>query len=46
LITAAYLKVRYGELPESSEEVENVEHAWTRISQAGDEMVKAAKKKS
>lgn len=46
LITAAYLKVRYGELPESSEEVELVERAWRLVSQAGDEMVKAAKNKN
>lgn len=32
LITEAYLKVRYGELPETSQELEAVEAAWQRIS--------------
>jgi hypothetical protein len=35
-ITQAYIRVRYGELPETEEEVENVEQAWRRIAeQAG-----------
>lgn len=32
LITQAYLKVRYGELPETRAEVDAVERAWQRIS--------------
>jgi hypothetical protein len=43
LITEAYLKIRYGDFPESSDEVEMVERAWKRVSQAGDEMVKGKK---
>jgi hypothetical protein len=30
-ITQAYLRVRYGELPETVEEVQMVEHAWGRV---------------
>ena len=43
LITEAYLKIRYGDFPESTDEVEMVERAWKRVSQAGDEMVKGKK---
>lgn len=35
LITRAYLKVRYGELPEFREEVQMVESAWHKISEEG-----------
>ncbi len=35
-ITQAYLRVRYGELPETIEEVQRVEHAWAQISTAGE----------
>ena len=34
-ITDAYNNVRYGLLPETRQEVVNVESAWTRIHQAG-----------
>ncbi|HWQ85006.1 MAG TPA: DUF4129 domain-containing protein [Anaerolineales bacterium] len=34
-ITQAYVRVRYGELPESAGEITEVEHAWQRISAAG-----------
>lgn len=34
-ITNAYLKVRYGELPETREEVLAVETAWEQVQQAG-----------
>jgi len=33
LITHAYIRVRYGEYPESREEVEAVEAAWQRVSE-------------
>jgi hypothetical protein len=33
LITQAYLRVRYGEYPESHEEVDAVEAAWQRVSE-------------
>jgi len=45
LITEAYLKVRYGDLPELSEEVDAVEQAWQRVSEVGDEKVREANKK-
>jgi hypothetical protein len=35
-ITQAYVRVRYGELPETIEEVQRVKHAWGRISNAGE----------
>jgi hypothetical protein len=38
-ITKAYLRVRYGELPESRQEVEVVEAAWERIHGRGEEML-------
>jgi hypothetical protein len=31
LITEAYLRVRYGELPESQDQIEQVERAWKRL---------------
>lgn len=37
-ITAAYLKVRYGELPETRAEIEAVESAWKRVEQSGKRM--------
>lgn len=40
-ITDAYLLVRYGELPESVEELERVETAWKRVSSAGKEQLRA-----
>jgi len=42
-ITEAYLKVRYGDLPELREEVDAVELAWKKVSQVGYEKVKEAK---
>lgn len=38
-ITQAYLRVRYGELPETLQEVQEVERAWARIAAAGQELV-------
>jgi hypothetical protein len=35
LITAAYLKVRYGEYPETRGELEQVEQAWERVRREG-----------
>ena len=37
LITAAYLRVRYGEIPETSEEIQQVENAWDQVRTAGKE---------
>ena len=37
LITAAYLRVRYGEIPETNEEIELVENAWEQVSTQGKE---------
>jgi hypothetical protein len=42
-ITEAYLRVRYGDFPEQSEDVEAVEDAWKRVSQVGYEKVKEAR---
>lgn len=39
LITSAYIKVRYGELPETSKEIEEVLDAWKKISLFGKEML-------
>ena len=39
-ITHAYLRVRYGELPESSQEVMMVESAWKRVNTLGKEALK------
>jgi hypothetical protein len=36
-ITEAYLKVRYGELPETQGEVDQVEEAWQLVQKAGSE---------
>jgi hypothetical protein len=38
LITQAYLRVRYGEYPETEEQVEIVERAWERISDEGNRL--------
>jgi hypothetical protein len=37
LITAAYLRVRYGEIPETNEEIEQVESAWEHVRASGKE---------
>ncbi len=50
LITNAYIKIRYGELPENDEEVQAVEAAWDKIEAAGKiklaEQKKIAKKRA
>lgn len=38
IITNAYLKVRYGEIPESAQEVNTVESAWHRVESVGKEI--------
>jgi len=37
LITAAYLRVRYGEIPETKEEINEVESAWDNVRALGKE---------
>lgn len=37
-ITRAYVRVRYGELPETRMEIESVEHAWSRVHDLGREL--------
>lgn len=44
LVTRAYLRIRYGELPESRDEVEEVEQAWQRMSAAGKEQLQEKKR--
>ncbi len=39
-ITEAYLKVRYGELVETEEEVRSIEAAWHEVEAAGQSMIK------
>jgi hypothetical protein len=39
-ITEAYLKVRYGELAETEEEVRTIEDAWREIETAGHLIIK------
>ena len=43
-ITQAYLKVRYGELPESRDEVEQVVSAWKKVETQGKQQKAALKK--
>jgi hypothetical protein len=45
LITRSYLRVRYGELPETHQEVELVETAWQRVSEEGSQIMKQAQAK-
>jgi hypothetical protein len=45
-ITRAYLRVRYGELPETRQEVDQVEQAWERVRSLGMELLHEKKKKS
>lgn len=40
LVTTMYVRIRYGELPEQSEELEIVEQAWQRISFEGRKMIR------
>lgn len=42
-ITKSYLRVRYGELPETYQEVDMVETAWKRVSDQGDLIKKQAR---
>lgn len=44
-ITEAYLLVRYGELPESKEELDKVENAWRLVSSTGNEELKSRRRK-
>jgi hypothetical protein len=39
MITQAYLSVRYGQLPETKNEIEDVETAWKKLHSAGREML-------
>jgi hypothetical protein len=41
LITLAYVRVRYGEYPESQAEVIAVEQAWERLAEEGDRLKKS-----
>jgi hypothetical protein len=43
-ITQAYLRVRYGELPETQAEVDEVESAWGYVNTKGKEMLNSKKK--
>ena len=43
-ITDAYLRVRYGELPESNQEVQMVESAWQRVNTLGKDLLKHSSK--
>jgi hypothetical protein len=43
-ITGAYMQVRYGELPETAEELEQVEAAWKQVSSAGEEQLKTKRR--
>jgi hypothetical protein len=44
LITQAYVKVRYGELPEDQREMDAIEAAWKRLSEEGERMKKELEK--
>ncbi len=44
MITNAYLRVRYGELPETKGEVEIVEQAWKRVKTLGQEKLRTKKR--
>ena len=46
LITQGYLRVRYGELPETHQEVSDVEEAWKQVQTAGKEMLEEHKQQS
>ena len=40
LLTQAYVRVRYGQFPETQEELREVESAWSRLKAAGEELKK------
>jgi hypothetical protein len=42
-ITQAYLRVRYGELPETRQEVQQIEAAWLRIQSLGQDRLESQK---
>ncbi|MGD8604456.1 MAG: DUF4129 domain-containing protein, partial [Anaerolineales bacterium] len=42
VITRAYLKVRYGELPETRQQVEDVESAWQKVETRGKHLYRQA----
>jgi len=43
IITEAYNNVRYGQLPETQQEVEDVESAWKKVDSSGHELLTALK---
>jgi len=43
IITEAYNSVRYGQLPETQQEVEDVESAWKKVDSSGHELLTALK---
>jgi hypothetical protein len=45
LITQAYLRVRYGELPETLQEIESVEEAWQKIKTTGKQEIADRKRR-
>ena len=46
VITFMYVKVRYGELPEPSDEIATVERAWQRIQMEGKGMMRAERRRA
>lgn len=42
LITRAYLKVRYGELPETRQQIDEVESAWVQVESRGKDLYRQA----
>jgi hypothetical protein len=43
LITQAYVRVRYGEIPETQAEIESLKEAWVRIDAQGQQLKKQAR---
>lgn len=41
LITQAYVRIRYGQFPETQAEIDSVEQGWQKISQEGERLKKA-----
>ena len=37
VITEAYMRIRYGELPETNQEINQVEEAWEQVNTLGKE---------